>query len=397
MDILKEKHRKKVAGTSLNFIRSTMDHINWSQRLIGIKGARGVGKTTLLLQYISKYHADDPLVLYTSLDDIYYSGNRLSDVAGRFAREGGRILFLDEVHKYPDWSREIKNIYDDLPELNLVFTGSSLLEIINARADLSRRAVVYTMQGLSYREYLGLACGVYMPAFSLEDILMRTHDITRMINGIIKPLQFFSRYLAGGYYPFVIENEALYHIRVEEVVNMIIEMELPLLRGVDVAYTYRLKQLLLIIAQSAPFVPNVTKLSERIGINRNTLITYLTYLQEAGLTRNLYKDASGISILQKPAKIFLENSNLAVAITNNAPDTGNMRETFFANQAGFKNELTYPENGDFMVNGRYLFEVGGRKKGKHQIKEAMNGFVAADDIEYGFDNKIPLWLFGFLY
>lgn len=397
MDILKEKHRKKVAGTSLGFIRSMMDHIDWNQRLTGIKGARGVGKTTLLLQYITRFHADDPLVLYASLDDIYFSGNRLSDVAGRFAREGGRRLFLDEVHKYPDWSRELKNIYDDIPELKVVYTGSSLLEIMNARADLSRRAVVYTMQGLSYREYLGMAHEIHLPAFSLQDILTRTNEITRMINGIIKPLKYFSHYHTTGYYPFFIESEPLYHMRVEEVVNMIIELELPLLRGVDVAYVSRLKQLLLIIAQSAPFVPNVTKLSERIGINRNTLITYLGYLQEAGLTRNLYKVASGITMLQKPEKIFLENNNLAVAFANNAPETGNVRETFFANQVGFKNELAYPENGDFLVNNRYLFEVGGKKKGKRQIKEALNGFVAADDIEFGFDNKIPLWLFGFLY
>lgn len=397
MDILKEKHQKKVAGTSLGFIRSMMDHIDWTQRLIGIRGARGVGKTTLMLQYIARYHANDPLVLYVSLDDFYFSQNRLAEVAGQFAREGGQKLFLDEVHKYPDWSRELKNIYDDIPELKVVFTGSSLLEIINARADLSRRAVVYSMQGLSYREYLGLAREVHLPAISLEDILTKTTEITRMINGKIKPLQYFSHYLTTGYYPFFIESELLYHMRVAEVVNMIIEMELPMLRGVDVAYIRRLKQLMLIIAQSAPFVPNISKLSERIGINRNTLISYLGYLQEAGLTRNLYKDASGITLLQKPEKIFLENTNLAGALTNNAPETGNVRETFFANQVGFNHELTYPENGDFLVNDRYLFEVGGKRKGKRQIKEALNGFVAADDIEYGFDNKIPLWLFGFLY
>ncbi|MDX9906621.1 MAG: AAA family ATPase [Bacteroidales bacterium] len=397
MDILKEKHRKKVAGTSLGFVRSTMDRIDWNQQLTGIRGARGVGKTTLLLQYIARYHSDDPLALYASLDDIYFSGNRLSDVAGRFAREGGRRLFLDEVHKYPFWSRELKNIYDDIPELKVVFTGSSLLEIMDSRADLSRRAVVYTMQGLSYREYLGMAHGINLPAFSLGDILTRTYEITGLVNGKIKPLQYFFHYLATGYYPFFLESETLYPMRVEEVVKMIIEMELPLLRGVDVAYTGRLKQLLLIIAQSAPFVPNVTKLSERIGINRNTLIAYLGHLQEAGLTRNLYKDATGITILQKPEKIFLENSNLAFSLTNNTPESGSMRETFFANQVGFENELTYPENGDFRVNDRYLFEVGGKKKGKRQIQESPNSFIAADDIEFGFGNKIPLWLFGFLY
>jgi hypothetical protein len=397
MDILKEKHRKKIAGTSLGFIRSLMDQIDWSQRMVGIRGARGVGKTTLLLQYIRKYHINDPLVLYASLDDIFFSGTRLSEVAGRFAREGGRRLFLDEVHKYPDWSKELKNIYDDLPELKVVFTGSSLLEILNSRADLSRRAVVYTMQGLSYREYLGMAHDVNLPAFSMEDVIQQTSEITGLINANLKPLQYFAHYLTTGYYPFFRESEPLYHLRLEEVANMIIEMELPLLRRVDMAYTHRLKQLLLIIAQSAPFVPNVTKLSERIGINRNTLIAYLGYLQEAGLTRNLYKDASGMTILQKPEKIFLENPNLAFAFAGHTPEAGNMRETFFANQAGYNHALAYPENGDFLVNGRYLFEVGGKRKGKRQIREALNGYVAADDIEFGFDNKIPLWLFGFLY
>jgi len=397
MDILKERHQKKVAGTGLAFIRSIMDQIDWNQRLIGIKGARGVGKTTLLLQYIARYHSKDPQVLYASLDDIYFSGNRLSDVAARFAREGGRRLFLDEVHRYPDWSRELKNIYDDIPELKVAFTGSSLLEILNARADLSRRAVVYTMQGLSYREYLGIARDVQFPAFSLEDIITNTQDISRIINGTIKPLQYFSHYLTTGYYPYFMESESLYPIRVEEVANMTLEMELPLLRGVDVAYVSRLKQLLLIIAQSAPFVPKITKRSERIGINRNTLITYLRYLQEAGLIRNLYKDAVGITVLQKPEKVFLENSNLSAALALNSPEPGNVRETFFANQVGFKNDLVYPEYGDFLVNQKYLFEIGGRKKGKRQIRESTDGFVAADDIEFGFDNKIPLWLFGFLY
>lgn len=397
MDALKEKHRKKIANISLEFIRSTMDSIDWNSRLIGIRGARGVGKTTLLLQYIRKYYPSDPLVLYVSMDDIYFSDNSLIDLAEQFARAGGKHLFLDEVHKYPKWSQEIKNIYDDLPELKVVFTGSSLLEIINARADLSRRAVSYKMQGLSYREYLGLKHSLQIPVYTFEDILYQTTDIVVLINDKIKPLQYFSHYLTGGYYPFFRESDQLYHIRLGEVINLIIELELPLLRGVEVAYTSRLKQLLLIIAQSAPFIPNITKLSERIGINRTTMITYLNYLQEAGITRNLYKEAFGISKLQKPEKIFLENSNLASAFSNVQPNIGNVRETFFANQAGFGHQLTFPEKGDFLVDGKYLIEIGGKQKGNKQILGKEHGFIAADDIEFGFDNKIPLWLFGFLY
>jgi hypothetical protein len=279
----------------------------------------------------------------------------------------------------------------------VVFTGSSLLEIINARADLSRRAVSYKMQGLSYREYLGMSQAVFLPVFSLGDILHRAPEIAKQINGKVKPLQYFPRYLASGYYPFFMDDDQFYHIRLGEVVNMILELELPLLRGVEVAYTSRLKQLLLVISQSAPFIPNISKLSERIGINRTTLITYLNYLQEAGITRNLYKEAFGISKLQKPEKIFLENSNLSSTFSAVAPNIGNVRETFFANQTGFGHQLTFPEKGDFLIDGEYLFEIGGKAKGTRQILGIDKGFIAADDIEFGFDNKIPLWMFGFLY
>jgi predicted AAA+ superfamily ATPase len=397
MDNIKEKHRKKIAFTSLEFIRSTMDIIDWNSRLIGIKGARGVGKTTLLLQFIKKYHDTDPTVLYASMDDIYFTDNTLIDFATSFAKQGGKRLFLDEVHKYPQWSQEIKNIYDDLPELQVVFTGSSLLEIINARADLSRRAIVYKMQGLSYREYLALSLSIQLDVFPIEDILFHNNEITEIINHKIKPLQYFKQYLSNGYYPFFKESEALYHSRLAEVVNMIIDLELPLLRGVDIAYTNKLKQLLFIIAQSVHFVPNISKLSERIGINRNTLITYLNYLQEAGITRNLYKQAGGITQLQKPEKIYLENSNLAYTFTSEKPNTGSLRETFLANQTGYQHQITYPEQGDFIIDQKYLIEVGGSKKTNKQITGIPDSFVAADDIEFGYDNKIPLWLFGFLY
>jgi predicted AAA+ superfamily ATPase len=397
MDFLKEKHRKKISITSLDFVRSAMTHIDWNSRLIGIKGARGVGKTTLLLQYIKKFHANDPLVLYVSMDDIYFSNNTLIDFASQFAKQGGKRLFLDEVHKYPNWSQEIKNIYDDLPELQLVFTGSSLLEIINARADLSRRAIVYKMQGLSYREYLGIVLSIDFPIIDLEEILSNTLEISTSINNKIKPLQYFSHYLSHGYYPFFRENDQLYHTRIAEVINLIIELELPLLRGVDLAYIHKLKQLLFIISQSVPFVPNVSKLSEKIGIHRNTLMTYFHYLQESGITRNLYKQAGGISLLQKPDKIYLENSNLAYTFSFDRPNIGNLRETFFANQLAFNHQLTYPVKGDFLVDEKFLIEIGGSNKGNKQIKDMPTSYIAADDIEFGYDNKIPLWLFGFLY
>ena len=399
MEKIIEKFRSKLNQTSLGFIRSLMDHINWESRMIGIKGARGVGKTTLMLQYIKKHYEHDPSVLYASLDDIWFSGNKLVNMADRFVKQGGKVLFLDEVHKYPEWSRELKNIYDDFPELKIVFTGSSLLEILNSRADLSRRAVVYTMQGLSFREYLNLEMGLKLNAYTLDDIILNHLNYSGEITSLLKPLKYFQRYLQVGYYPFYKEIPELYFVRLGETINMIIEIELPLLRGVDISYSSKLKQMLLIISESAPFIPNISKLSERIGINRNTFISYMNFLMEAGLLRNLYRDAHGITRLQKPEKVFLENTNIAHALGIQFPDKGNLRETFFANQLSYTHPLTIPEKGDFMTSDGRVFEIGGVNKDNQQFNKdnIKNGFIASDDIEFGNRNKIPLWMFGFLY
>jgi predicted AAA+ superfamily ATPase len=399
MERIIEKFRKKLSLTSVDFTRSLMDEINWEARMIGIKGARGVGKTTLMLQYIKKRFEHDLAVLYVSLDDIWFSDNKLSDLADRFVKQGGKLLFLDEVHKYPGWSRELKNIYDDFPELKIVFTGSSLLEIMNARADLSRRAIIYRMQGLSFREYLNFELGLKLKSHSLDEVLYNHLKISGEVTSEIKPLKHFSQYLQEGYYPFYKEIPELYYTRIGEIMNMIIEVELPLLRGVDVSYTSKLKQMLLIISESAPFIPNISKLSERTGINRNTFISYLNFLREAGLLQNLYRDAHGITRLQKPEKIFLENTNIAYALSNGLPDKGNIRETFFANQLSYNHSLTIPENGDFLADDSRTFEIGGRGKYNKQLNKATvnNGFIASDDIEFGNGNKIPLWMFGFLY
>jgi len=399
MERIVEKFRKKLSLTTIDFIRSLMDEINWEARMIGIKGARGVGKTTLMLQYIKKHFEHDPAVLYVSLDDIWFSDNKLADLADRFVKQGGKLLFLDEVHKYPGWSGELKNIYDDLPELKIVFTGSSLLEILNARADLSRRAIIYRMQGLSFREYLNFELGLKLNSHSLDEVLHNHLKISSEVTSEIKPLKHFSRYLREGYYPFYKEIPELYYTRLGEIINMIIEIELPLLRGVDVSYSSKLKQMLLIISESAPFIPNISKLSERTGINRNTFISYLNFLCEAGLLQNLYRDSRGITRLQKPEKIFLENTNIAFALGNGLPEKGNIRETFFANQLSYSHSLTIPENGDFLADNSRTFEIGGRGKDNKQLNKATvnNGFIASDDIEFGNGNKIPLWMFGFLY
>lgn len=397
MDSLFEKYFKKIDLVSLDFKRSLMDQIQWNARLIGIKGARGVGKTTLLLQYIKENLPIDVTTLYVSLDNIWFAENKLSTLTDTFVKRGGKYLFLDEVHKYPNWSQELKNIYDDYPELKVVFTGSSLLEILNARADLSRRAVVYTLQGLSYREYLHLKAGIKLPKLNLEDLLQNHLQLAREINGQLKPLQYFDEYLKTGYFPYFQEVPSLYYQRIEEVINMTLEIELPLLRKVEVSYVSKLKQLLQIISESVPFIPNVSKLSERIGLNRNTFTTYLFFLQEANLTRNIYKDASGITQLQKPDKIYLENTNFQYALAPKNTEKGSIRETFFVNQLSYQHRLEYVEQGDFLIDQSYTIEVGGKGKTNRQVQGIANSYVASDDLEYGTGTKIPLWMFGFLY
>jgi predicted AAA+ superfamily ATPase len=397
METLFEKFYKKIDFINLDFKRSLMNEIQWESRLIGIKGARGVGKTTLLLQFIKEHLPINELTLYVSLDNIWFAENKLSKLVNDFVKKGGKYLFLDEVHKYPNWSQELKNIYDDYPELKIVFTGFSLLEILNARADLSRRAVVYMMQGLSYREYLEIKLGVKLPKLELDDLVKNHLELAKEFNRLINPLQYFEEYLKTGYFPYFLEVPSLYYHRIEEVINMIIEIELPLLRKVDSTYISKLKQLLQIIAESVPFIPNVSKLSERIGINRNTFTAYLHYLQEANLTRNLYKDAHGISLLQKPDKIYLENTNFQYALAPRNTVIGSIRETFLVNQLSYQYQVEYANQGDFLINRSYTIEVGGKGKAKKQILGIDKSYIASDNIEYGTGNKIPLWMFGFLY
>ena len=288
-------------------------------------------------------------------------------------------------------------MYDDFPELKIVFTGSSLLEILNARADLSRRAVIYQMQGFSFREYLNRNLKNTFPVFSLDEIINSHIHLAENILSQIKVFEHFETYLQKGYYPFYNETPPLYYHKLLEVINMTIEVELPMLRGVEVAFVPKVKQLLQVISESVPFVPNISKLSERIGITRKSLLTYLYAIEESRLTLQLHKNAYGISKLQKPERIFMENTNLMYALSKETIQVGNVRETFFANQLNESHRLQYALKGDFIVDKKYTFEIGGREKGTKQIDGLKDAFIAADDIEYGFENKIPLWLFGFLY
>jgi len=396
MEVFIEKYQRLLTGLQFNFERSALDFMDTDHRLLGIRGARGTGKTTLLLQYARKQPNFQTEVLYVSLDNFWFANNTLYELADAFVKKGGKILLVDEVHKYPRWAQELKNIYDDFGELKVIFTGSSLLEILNARADLSRRAVVFSLQGLSFREYLALEAGLEFPAFSLDDIISRQGEIVPGILEKVKPFAHFQNYLHHGFYPFFKESEPLYFTKLENVVNLILEIELPQLRQLDVAYIAKMRQVLAVLAESTPFTPNMSKLSERIGINRNTLLQYVHFLQEAGLLINLYKKGEGISQLQKPNKLFLDNTNLAYMFSPRV-DTGALRETFFANQVGFKHKINFPTTGDFLVDEKYIFEVGGKNKNRKQLANAPNGFLALDDLEYGSGATIPLWLFGFLY
>lgn len=389
--------RKQLDRVPDRFCRSLIGEIDWSSRLIGIKGPRGTGKTVLLLQYIKNNLPKDHTVLYVSLDNIWFDGMSLAELADQFSKRGGKHLILDEVHKYPDWSRHLKTMYDSYPELQVIFTGSSLLEILNARADLSRRAVVYHMQGLSFREFMELKHEISLPGIDLQTLLTDHLEISKAVLTKIRPLETFQEYLRTGYFPFFMESEDLYSGKLREIINMIIEIELPQLRGIDIGYVSKLKQLLGIIATSVPFKPNISKLSERIGIDRITLMSYLHFLNDAQLISNLYRDNEGISRLQKPDKIFLDNPNMHFAFSGSQPDIGTIRETFFLNQLSYSHQLEYGDGYDFLVDGEYAFEIGGMKKGKRQLPEGLPGFIASDNIEYGFDNKVPLWQFGLLY
>ncbi|MFN5088836.1 MAG: ATP-binding protein [Bacteroidota bacterium] len=398
MEELFNRYQRISQKIQTDFVRSFMQEVNWNARLIGIKGARGVGKTTLILQYLKINFTDNrALTLYVSLDSFAFRGKTLLGLADEFVRNGGKHLFLDEVHKYPNWAQELKNIYDNYSELQIVFTGSSLLEILNLRVDLSRRVVIYHMQGLSFREFIMLETGIYFAPLTLESILKDHLLLAGLINAKIKVFPHFEKYLKQGYYPFYREELDLYEQRVEEVINMMLEIELPLLRGMDIGLVPKIKQLLVIISESVPFVPNIVNLSQKIEIHRTTLMSYLFYLQELGLTYHLLKEARGSVRLQKPAKIYLENTNLMYVLFSFSANRGNVRETFFANQVGYKHKISFHEKTDFLVDNTYAFEIGGKDKSKKQITGIENAYIVSDEIEYGYQNKIPIWLFGFLY
>lgn len=398
MELLFQLNDQLLGLTSTDFVRSIMEDIPWDERLVSIRGSRGVGKTTLLLQYQKlHYGINNRKALYVSLEGAYFTRNSLVDFARQFYLQGGERLFLDEVHNYPNWSREIKEIYDFYPMLKIVFTGSSLLQILNADADLSRRCLNYTMQGLSFREYLKFYHDIDVPRYSLQDILNDNASICSAIFRQFRPMEFFNDYLTQGYYPFRKESPERYPMKVENLVDVILNIELPKLCGVDISKVRNLKALLVVMASNVPMLVDVSKLSTMIGLSRMSTLAYLQYLHRAALIRLLYSDDLSVKKMQKPDKILLENSNLLPVLSLEKPNLGTMRETFFCNQLGYKHQIEYTRQGDFLIDHKLTFEIGGKSKDGKQVAQTENSYIAADDMEFPVGNKLPLWLFGLMY
>ncbi len=397
MENIIDRCRRLLNLTQTDHVRDIINSINWDCRLIAIRGAKGVGKTTLMLQYLKLHGCDFKTMLYASADSAYFTRHTLLDFAGEFYRKGGKHLFLDEIHKYDGWSNEVKEIYDEYPDMRIVLSGSSLLSLRNGEADLSRRCIPYDMQGFSFREYLGIVHGIPFPKITLPDLLSHPNELCEKVTGTCRPLSFFNDYMHEGYYPFIIEGRDEYPVRIENVVNYIIEVELPQLCGVGVSNIRKLKALMAVLSGSVPMLVDMQKLSVSIGISRVTLLGYLQHLSNARLINLLYSSEDNIKKLQKPDKIFIENPNMAAAISLSGINAGTMRECFMVNQLRQSHRVEYSRVGDLLVDGRHTIEIGGRSKDGHQIADIPDAYIAADDIEYAYGNKIPLWAFGFLY
>lgn len=389
MDRLYESFNKLLKATSTDFVRYKYDEINWNGPMLGLVGPRGVGKTTMVLQYI-KQNLKSGDTLYVSADNMFFADNSLIDLADRFSKQGGKHLFVDEIHKYPNWSRELKQIFDSYPDMQVLFTGSSILDIYKGASDLSRRAPIYEMQGLSFREYLALFHHIRVPRYTLDEILEHKVEIP----DVPHPLPLFVEYLRRGYYPF--SGDVAFEIELEQVINQTMENDIPQYANMNISTGRKLKQLLAVVSKSVPFKPVMQKLADIIGVSRNYLGDYLLYMEKAGMISQLRDDTGGIRGLGKVEKIYLDNTNLIYALGHRDSEIGNIRETFFYNQMRVKQEVIASKVSDFRI-GEMIFEIGGKNKGQQQISGALEGYVVKDNIESGYGNVIPLWNFGMNY
>lgn len=389
MEQLIELFKRLLNLTDTTFVRYLHDSIDWSSRMIGITGPRGVGKTTMLLQHIKRYLPVDN-TLFVNADDIYFAEHRLFDLASEFYKYGGKHLYIDEIHKYQDWSKELKMIYDYFPDLQVVFTGSSILEIYTGNADLSRRVLSYYLQGLSFREYLAMAKNIYLPVYTLSEILGLKVEMPETE----RPLALFKEYIEKGYYPFF--SDPGYEIRLRNIVNTTVENDIPAYANLNPASTKKIRQLLYVISKSVPFKPNFTKIGQMIDLHRNQVADFMFYLEKAGIIAQSREKTEGIRQLGKVEKTYMDNTNLAYALSDNIPEVGNIRETFFLSQMKINNTVFSSDKADFQIDG-ITFEIGGPNKGQKQIQGMENAYIVKDEIEYGYRNIIPLWHFGFNY
>lgn len=389
MEQLFENFRRRLHDTPIDLVRYKYGEIEWNGHALGLVGPRGVGKSTMLLQYIKK-NLDLNDTLYVSADYLYFASHTLVDLADRFYKMGGKHLFIDEIHKYEGWSTEIKQIFDSYSDLQLIISGSSILEITKGMADLSRRVPIYEMQGLSFREYLHLFYGIRMDVVSMENLLNHEYAIP----GVEHPLPLFHDYLRRGYYPF--GRDAAYDMELMQVVAQTMESDIPLYLNTNVSVGRKLKQLLMVVSESVPFKPVMQKLADVTGINRNYIQDYLTYLERTGMIAQLRDAVGGLRGLGKTEKVYLDNTNLIYVLAPKRADIGNVRGTFFMNQMRVIGDVTCSPVSDFMMDGM-TFEIGGRKKGQKQISDVKDGYVVKDDIETGYANVIPLWAFGLMY
>jgi len=397
MNTLLEQSEYLLSNTSLDFKRFLYDEIKWNNRLIGIKGARGTGKTTLGLQWLKEQDLPASKAAYFSLDDLYFTNHSLKETVAQFHKQGGKLLVLDEVHKYKNWSTEIKNIYDIYSGIKIVFTGSSIIDISKQEGDLSRRAIIYELPGLSYREFLLLKYKIKLPVFSLDKIIHEDTTLRKLFPNPFRPLEHFNEYLQTGYYPFMMEDNETVHQKINQLIRTIVEYDMAELKDFDIRNAKKVLQLIYVIAQQVPFKPNLVTLSGKTDIHRNSLNNYLHYLEQAKLISTLQPAGKSTAILQKPEKIYLNNTNLLFALAEQQVDVGNLRETFFLSQLNVLNKISMPKKGDFFVNNKYTFEVGGKDKSSKQITGIKSAWVVKDNLEYPIGNELPLWIFGLLY
>lgn len=393
---LYDNYHRKIAKISLRFKRYLYDQINWESRIISIKGARGVGKTTMLLQHILENYEDIDRTLYVSLDDLWFATHNLIDLVDWADRHGIMRLYLDEVHRYEGWSLVLKNIYDNYPDMSIVYTGSSLLVMDNANVDMSRRQTSYTMHGMSFREYLEIEDIMHINPVSIDDLLHRHVKIAMEIVGSVKIAPLFELYLSNGYYPFYRESLPDFPSRLRETVSVVIDSDLPSVEKVLFDTLHKMKKLLMIVSANVPFEPNMSELWRQLSTDNESGLKMLYALDKAQVLMLLSAKKKNYKNLAKPDKIYLGNPNLMHVLCPSV-DKGNERETFFLNQVRAGHDVTYPKQGDFLIDGRYLFEVGGRRKTFDQIADVPDSFLAVDDTEVGYGNRIPLWMFGFLY